>query len=128
MHMRVLLSRSRAYTTCPSCNGGRFQPEALNYKLEGRAKPVLSEVEGSRPTNSPPTSGGQNGRPTTPQSDATVPVATQLIRRLEACATLTLPEFDALSISATLDFLAKIDVAPNDSTAAMLRTEVCARL
>src|SRR6266853_4066226 len=33
MHMRVLLSRYRAYTTCPSCNGGRFQPEALNYKI-----------------------------------------------------------------------------------------------
>src|SRR5438874_5693047 len=33
MHMRVLLSRYRSYTTCPSCNGGRFQPEALNYKI-----------------------------------------------------------------------------------------------
>src|SRR5438132_11627583 len=33
MHMRVLLSRYRAYTTCPKCNGGRFQPEALNYKV-----------------------------------------------------------------------------------------------
>ena len=33
MHVRVLLSRYRAYTTCPSCNGGRFQPETLNYKL-----------------------------------------------------------------------------------------------
>jgi len=33
MHMRVLLSRYRAYTTCPSCSGGRFQPEALNYKI-----------------------------------------------------------------------------------------------
>src|SRR5213594_1797846 len=33
MHMRVLLSRYRAYTTCPTCSGGRFQPEALNYKI-----------------------------------------------------------------------------------------------
>src|SRR5881398_3367213 len=33
MHMRVLLSRYRAYTMCPSCHGGRFQPEALNYKI-----------------------------------------------------------------------------------------------
>jgi excinuclease ABC subunit A len=33
MHMRVLLSRYRAYTTCPSCKGGRFQPEALNYRI-----------------------------------------------------------------------------------------------
>ena len=33
MHVRVLLSRYRAYITCPSCNGGRYQPEALNYKI-----------------------------------------------------------------------------------------------
>ncbi len=33
MHVRVLLSRYRAYTTCPSCQGGRFQAETLNYRL-----------------------------------------------------------------------------------------------
>src|SRR6266550_1511729 len=33
MHVRVLLSRYRAYTTCPSCRGGRFQPETLNYRI-----------------------------------------------------------------------------------------------
>src|SRR6476659_8381108 len=33
MHVRVLLSRYRAYTTCPSYQGGRFQPETLNYRL-----------------------------------------------------------------------------------------------
>jgi len=33
MHVRVLLSRYRAYTRCPNCQGGRFQPETLNYRL-----------------------------------------------------------------------------------------------
>jgi excinuclease ABC subunit A len=33
MHVRVLLSRYRAYTTCPRCQGGRFQPETLNHRL-----------------------------------------------------------------------------------------------
>src|SRR5437588_236377 len=33
MHVRVLLSRYRAYTTCPSCHGGRYQPDALNYRV-----------------------------------------------------------------------------------------------
>ncbi len=33
MHVRVLLSRYRAYTTCPDCDGGRFQPATLNYRL-----------------------------------------------------------------------------------------------
>ncbi len=37
MHVRVLLSRYRAYTTCPDCNGGRFQPAALNYRIVSRA-------------------------------------------------------------------------------------------
>ncbi len=98
MHVRVLLSRYRAYTTCPSCNGGRYQPETLNYKI-------------------------QNG--------ATVPVANSIHGKPEACATLTLPDFQALSISDARDFLSRIDPAaagPNDSTARMLRNEICARL
>src|SRR5262249_36822660 len=33
MHVRVLLSRYRAYTTCTDCKGARFQPEALLYRL-----------------------------------------------------------------------------------------------
>ncbi len=35
MHVRVLLSRYRAYTPCPDCRGRRFQPEALLYRCEG---------------------------------------------------------------------------------------------
>jgi excinuclease ABC subunit A len=33
MHVRVLLSRYRAYTKCPTCEGQRFQPEALLFQL-----------------------------------------------------------------------------------------------
>ena len=85
MHVRVLLSRYRAYTKCPSCNGGRFQPEALNYKISGIRNP-RSEI------------------------------------------LLTLPEFAALSISDARDFLARIDILRNDSTAEMLRDEIGTRL
>src|SRR5438876_4043080 len=80
MHVRVLLSRYRAYTTCPSCNGGRFQPEALNYKIV---------------------------------------VGKDLF---------ALPDFAALSISNARDLLAKIEISSGDSTARMLRDEICARL
>src|SRR5207302_115880 len=80
MHMRVLLSRYRAYTICPKCNGGRFQPEALNYKVVA----------------------GKN--------------------------LFALPNFAGLSISNACDLLAKIDIASNDSSARMLRDEICARL
>jgi excinuclease ABC subunit A len=94
MHVRVLLSRYRAYTTCPSCKGGRFQPEALNFKIVAAAY--------DRRANS---------------SDAhTAPLQ------------LTLPRFAALSVANARDFLNQIDIAPNDSTAQMLRNEICARL
>ncbi len=33
MHVRVLLSRYRAYVKCGSCQGKRFQPESLNFLL-----------------------------------------------------------------------------------------------
>jgi excinuclease ABC subunit A len=33
MHVRVLLSRYRAYTPCPDCHGQRFQPETLLYRV-----------------------------------------------------------------------------------------------
>ncbi len=94
MHVRVLLSRYRAYVTCPKCNGGRYQPEALNFKI----------------------------------SSATVPVANGRNRKPEACATLTLPEFQALSISDARDLLRAIQISLDDKTAQMLRDEIWARL
>ncbi|WCJ60868.1 excinuclease ABC subunit UvrA [Fontisphaera persica] len=40
MHVRVLLSRYRTYTLCPSCNGTRLKPEALNYRLPPPCPPL----------------------------------------------------------------------------------------
>jgi excinuclease ABC subunit A len=45
MHVRVLLSRYRAYTSCPSCQGGRFQPETLNYRLVTAAEVAFTLPE-----------------------------------------------------------------------------------
>lgn len=36
MHVRVLLSRYRSYNPCPTCKGGRYQPETLNFRLIGK--------------------------------------------------------------------------------------------
>ncbi|MCE0496793.1 MAG: excinuclease ABC subunit UvrA [Methylacidiphilales bacterium] len=33
MHVRVFLSRYRAYQSCPVCHGARFQPETLHFRL-----------------------------------------------------------------------------------------------
>ncbi|MCB1232286.1 MAG: excinuclease ABC subunit UvrA [Verrucomicrobiae bacterium] len=41
MHVRVFLSRYRSYTTCGHCKGGRLQPEALCYRVEGMTLPEL---------------------------------------------------------------------------------------
>src|SRR5438105_2257349 len=93
MHMRVLLSRYRAYTTCPRCEGGRYQPETLNYKI-GSVAAVCDRRDGGH----------------------------------RAPLQLSLPEFHALSIFDARDLLAKIGISAHDSTAEMLRNEICARL
>ncbi|MEO7773546.1 MAG: excinuclease ABC subunit UvrA [Steroidobacteraceae bacterium] len=33
MHVRVLLSKYRSYSTCPACNGARLKPESLLWRL-----------------------------------------------------------------------------------------------
>jgi excinuclease ABC subunit A len=33
MHVRVFLSRYRTYTLCRACNGTRFKPETLNFRI-----------------------------------------------------------------------------------------------
>src|SRR4029453_16612663 len=95
MHMRVLLSRYRAYVTCPSCKGGRYQPDALNHKFSAIRN--LSAVASAK---------------VDPQS----------------AILLTVPEFQALSISHARDLLRNIDIPVGDKTAQMLRDEICARL
>jgi excinuclease ABC subunit A len=51
MHVRVLLSRYRAYTPCPDCRGKRFQPEVLLYRCDGGSpkSEVRSPKEGRSP-------------------------------------------------------------------------------
>ena len=41
MHVRVFLSRYRAYETCPACAGARFQPESLCWRWSGLTLPQL---------------------------------------------------------------------------------------
>jgi len=35
MHVRVFLAKYRSYNPCPSCEGARLRPEALNWKWRG---------------------------------------------------------------------------------------------
>jgi excinuclease ABC subunit A len=99
MHVRVLLSRYRAYTTCPVCQGGRFQPEALNYR-------IVAAVYDRRPKLN-----GDHRPPLQPSH-----------------SDLTLPQFTALSVVNAREILRTIRVTSGDSTARMLRNEICTRL
>ncbi len=44
MHVRVFLSRYRAYNLCPDCHGTRLQPEALCWRWQGRTLPELYQL------------------------------------------------------------------------------------
>ncbi len=44
MHVRVFLSRYRAYNICPDCHGARLQPEALCWRWRGRTLPDLYQL------------------------------------------------------------------------------------
>jgi len=46
MHVRVLLSRYRSYTTCPDCGGKRFQTDSLLYRavIGGEALTLADRV------------------------------------------------------------------------------------
>ncbi|MDP4659590.1 MAG: excinuclease ABC subunit UvrA [Opitutales bacterium] len=41
MHVRVFLSRWRAYESCPKCQGRRFREESLFWRWQGRTLPEL---------------------------------------------------------------------------------------
>ncbi|MEO0055173.1 MAG: hypothetical protein RLZZ50_1120, partial [Verrucomicrobiota bacterium] len=43
-HVRVFLSRYRAYNECPECRGTRLQPESLCWKWRGRTLPELYQL------------------------------------------------------------------------------------
>jgi excinuclease ABC subunit A len=63
MHVRVLLSRYRAYTKCPECLGARLKPDALLYLL-----PVAADVSPRKSNSgkSAPTNVGDSTRLTLP--------------------------------------------------------------
>ncbi len=44
MHVRVFLSRYRAYNPCPDCGGQRLQPESLCWKWQNRTLPELYQL------------------------------------------------------------------------------------
>jgi len=48
MHIRVLLSKYRAYTPCNACEGARLKPTSLNFRLGSKANADVVLVPGRR--------------------------------------------------------------------------------
>ncbi|UCH53751.1 MAG: excinuclease ABC subunit UvrA, partial [Pseudomonadota bacterium] len=44
MHIRVLLSKYRAYNECPACHGARLKPEALLWRLSDARDPKANDL------------------------------------------------------------------------------------
>ena len=44
MHIRVLLSKYRSYTLCPSCHGARLKPDALLWRLGSSAIDAVMQL------------------------------------------------------------------------------------
>jgi excinuclease ABC subunit A len=85
MHVRVLLSRYRAYTLCPTCEGRRLKPEALLYRLPFASGPVIIEQLISNQT------AGKGSGTATGSLGADLP-----------CTDCSLADFYALSVEAAL--------------------------
>ncbi|MCX6938595.1 MAG: excinuclease ABC subunit UvrA [Verrucomicrobia bacterium] len=49
-HVRVFLSRYRAYNECPDCQGARLSPDSLCWKWQGKTLPELYQLPVSKLT------------------------------------------------------------------------------
>ncbi len=102
MHVRVFLSRYRAYKPCSTCGGTRFQPETLGWRLQGGSK------------KEPAANGVLDFLPHT--------------EHVSTPASLTLPEINRLSLSQARDFFAALPLPVGDDAAEQLRDGILARI
>jgi len=108
MHIRVLLSKYRAYTPCAACDGARLKPQALSWRLGARTD-ADRVLEGSR-----------RFRARGSEFDEGI---------LASLPGLSLHDLMLLPIAAVRRFFAELDLpAPLDEATELLMTEIRARL
>ncbi|MBK1726945.1 excinuclease ABC subunit A, partial [Halorhodospira neutriphila] len=108
MHVRVQLSRYRAYRLCPECGGARLAPAALDFRLGGRAAAdaVLAPAQRFRPRH-------------VAMADAT----------LQALPGLTLHDLATLPLARLAAFLDALELPPPlDEAAATVLAEIRGRV
>ncbi|ABA56615.1 UvrA family protein [Nitrosococcus oceani ATCC 19707] len=108
MHIRVLLSKYRAYHLCPTCQGARLKPESLLWRLGTKAG--ADEV--------------------LPDKRRFMPAGVRFSqRRLAALPGLTLHDVMQLSLKRCQQFFAQLTLsAPLDEAADLLLGEIRSRL
>jgi excinuclease ABC subunit A len=108
MHIRVLLSKYRAYTPCANCNGARLKPDALLWRVGARddATAVL------------------------PPAQRFLPKGVQWSREtLEALPGLSIHDLMLLPVDRTRQFFERLHLpAPLDQATDLLLTEIRTRL
>ncbi|HEX6005232.1 MAG TPA: excinuclease ABC subunit UvrA [Burkholderiales bacterium] len=107
MHIRVLLSKYRAYTACTACGGARLKPEALFWRLGSNAdaQAVLAPEQRNQPCGA--------------QYDAAT---------LAGLPGLTLHDLALLPIERCARFIESLSAAPRDEATALVLAEVRTRL
>ncbi|MCC6474728.1 MAG: excinuclease ABC subunit A, partial [Burkholderiales bacterium] len=117
MHVRVLLSRYRAYTPCPDCDGARLKIDALAWRLGTR-----EDAERTLAGNAQPAAGAAPGR-FMPRGAG---CAEGVLRELPG---LTLHDLMLLPISRCRAFIDALHLpAPLDEASGLLLAEIRARL
>ncbi|MDO4905076.1 MAG: excinuclease ABC subunit A [Lautropia sp.] len=128
MHIRVLLSKYRSYTTCPSCRGARLKPEALLWRIGSRedARVAFENTDISRTDSDP----GSNAEPGAGRYERFMPMGTRWTRtQLDALPGLTIHDIMLLPIDRLTRLMENIALpAPLDEATELLMTEIRARL
>ncbi|MDO4681936.1 MAG: excinuclease ABC subunit A [Lautropia sp.] len=115
MHIRVLLSKYRSYTTCPACAGARLKPEALLWRVGSLADARRAFGEDA----------DEHGR-----YQRFMPMGTAWTRpQLDTLPGLTLHDLMLLPIDRLTRLMDDIGLpAPLDEATELLMTEIRARL
>jgi len=133
MHIRVLLSKYRSYTTCAACGGARLKLEALLWRIgdKAAADAVLPPVAGPQAPAALPPEGAFRTPGKAGSSGRYLPVGAQWSReQLEALPGLSLHDLMQLSIERLRRFFDSL-VLPStllDDALKLLLDEVRTRL
>ncbi|MDO5057596.1 MAG: excinuclease ABC subunit A [Lautropia sp.] len=119
MHIRVLLSKYRAYTPCPACEGARLKPESLLWRVGSHADAERALADGENDAAAP-----------TGRYRRFMPMGTQWTpAQLATLPGLTLHDIMLLPIDRLRQMMDRLTLpTPLDEATGLLMTEIRARL